>query len=162
MIAPCRAEEFGHFWKQGLYRISCAFSFVSKPAGQYSDPWHFGMDPDPRIRTSEDWIRILLFSSVTFKMATKKINFSMFFCLLLFKAVFRSFFKDKTGFISHKTVGMQVSHYFCLMIEGSGFGSSSVPDTNESGSGRPSKMRILRIRIRIRNTAADSINSIEK
>jgi hypothetical protein len=37
-------------------------------------------------------IRILLFSSVTFKMATKKL-----FCLLpvLFEATFTSFFKDK-------------------------------------------------------------------
>ncbi len=38
------------------------------------DPWHFGMDPDPRIRTYDLRIRlrILLFSSVTFEMPTKK------------------------------------------------------------------------------------------
>ncbi len=31
------------------------------------DPWHFYMDPDPRIRTTELRIRIRLFYSVTFK-----------------------------------------------------------------------------------------------
>ncbi len=41
------------------------------------DPWHFATDPDLRIRTSDYRIllrlEILLFSSVTFKMAKKKI-----------------------------------------------------------------------------------------
>jgi len=38
-----------------------------------ADPWNFGADPypDPRIHTSDEWIRILLFSSVTFKTSTK-------------------------------------------------------------------------------------------
>ncbi len=40
--------------------------------------------------------------------------------------------------ISHKTVGINFSYYFCLMIEGSG----SVSMTNGSGfgSGRPKKI----------------------
>ncbi len=29
------------------------------------DPLHFGTDPDPGIRASNQWIRILLFSSLT-------------------------------------------------------------------------------------------------
>ncbi len=39
-----------------------------------ADPWHFGVDPDPRIHASDWWIwfRILLFSLLTFKMPTKK------------------------------------------------------------------------------------------
>ncbi len=75
-----------------------------------ADPWHFGTDPDPRIRTSDKriLIRILLFSSVTFKMAIEK-NFLIFFCLLLFfKATFTSFFKDKKSYRSYKTAGIKV------------------------------------------------------
>ena len=41
--------------------------------------WHFGADPDPRIRASDQWIRIrgriLLFTSLTFKTPTKKTIF---------------------------------------------------------------------------------------
>ncbi len=43
-----------------------------------ADPWHFGVDPDPRIHASDLWIRIriririLLYSSLTFKMSAKK------------------------------------------------------------------------------------------
>jgi hypothetical protein len=38
-----------------------------------ADPWHFGVDPDldPRIHASDQWIRNLQFSSMTFKMPTK-------------------------------------------------------------------------------------------
>jgi hypothetical protein len=41
------------------------------------DPWHIGTDPDPRIRASDQWIRIqiLLFSSLTLKMPTETIFF---------------------------------------------------------------------------------------
>ncbi len=41
-------------------------------------------------------------------------------------------------------------YYFCLMIEGSGYGTGSIPLTNGSGSRRPKNTWI---RIRIRNTA---------
>jgi hypothetical protein len=45
------------------------------------EPWHSGPDPDPRIRTTDLRIRILLFSSVAFKMPTKNKFFqSFFFC----------------------------------------------------------------------------------
>jgi hypothetical protein len=43
------------------------------------DPWHFGTDPDQRIRVSDKWIRILLFSSLTFKTQ----NFSAYYFLKL-------------------------------------------------------------------------------
>jgi hypothetical protein len=53
------------------------------------DPWHFGADPDPRITASDEWIWILLFSSLTYKTATKT-NFLKVFCLLpvLFECTF--------------------------------------------------------------------------
>jgi hypothetical protein len=41
------------------------------------------------------WIRILLFSSLTFKMPAKKLILTQFFCLLLFEGTFTLFFKDK-------------------------------------------------------------------
>ncbi len=52
----------------------------------------FGVDPDPRIHTSDSWIRmrirILLFLSVTFKTLTENSLFSEFFCLLHFEGAF--------------------------------------------------------------------------
>ncbi len=41
------------------------------PKTSVPDPWHFVVDPDPRIHASDWWIRILLFSSLTFKMLAK-------------------------------------------------------------------------------------------
>jgi hypothetical protein len=64
-----------------------------------------------------------------------------FFCLLLFEGTFTSFSKDKK---SQNSRNQGFSYYFCLMIEGSGFG----PLSNGSGSGRPKHLRI-----RIRNIA---------
>ncbi len=97
-------------------------------------------------------IRILLFSSVIFKMSTK----NSFFCLLLFKGTFTSFSKIKVIQKSQNSRKQCFSYYFCLMIEGSGAGagSGSMSLTNGSGWGsrRPKNIWILRIRIRIRNT----------
>ncbi len=60
--------------------------------GSVPDLWHFGTDPDaypdPEIRTFDKriWMRILLFSSVTFKIPTKNYLFSpKFLCLFLFE-----------------------------------------------------------------------------
>ncbi len=115
------------------------------------DPWHFGLDPDPRIHSSDWWIqirirmriRILLFSSLIFKALTKT-NLKKVFLLITFRRYIYIIFKDKKSNRSHKTVGIKVFYYFCLMIEGSGSGY---------GSGRPKNMWIRWIRIRIRNTA---------
>jgi hypothetical protein len=80
----------------------CHWTFVAKERQIISvpDPWHFGRnmdaDPDPPIRTFGLWLtdpdadptpdpgmrirlRILLFSSVTFKVPTKNIFFSLSF-----------------------------------------------------------------------------------
>jgi hypothetical protein len=43
------------------------------------DPWRFAKDPDPRIRTADLRIRILLFSSVADKMPTKNKFFPYYF-----------------------------------------------------------------------------------
>ncbi len=101
----------------------------------------YGSGSDPRIRASDQWIRIwiLLFSSLAFR--TPSDNY--FFCLLVFEGTFTSPFTDK----SHKKVTKRnqgFTYYFCLMLEGSGFGAGSVPRINGSGSGsrRPKNIRI--------------------
>jgi hypothetical protein len=53
-------------------------------------------------------IRILLFSSLTFKTPTKNKFKKKFFCPFLFEVTFASFFKDKKSKRSHKTVGIKV------------------------------------------------------
>jgi hypothetical protein len=89
-------------------------------------------------------LRILPFSSLTFKMATKKI-FPQVFLLVTFEATFTSFFKNKKLQRSHKQWESRFSYYFCFMIEGSG----SVPLINGSGSGRPKNILVRLLRIRI-------------
>ncbi len=83
-----------------------------------ADPWHFGVDPDPdldaRIHARDYWIRILLFSSLTFKMPTKNKKQKTktkkkFFCLLLIEDTSTSFFKDKKSKRNHfKAEGIKV------------------------------------------------------
>ncbi len=92
------------------------------------------------------WLRIMLFSSVTFKMPTKNILFfSKCLSLFRFECTFTSFFKDK----SYKKVANQYrrnqgfSSVFCLLIEEYGSGAVQIitdPDADPEGP-------------RIRNTA---------
>ncbi len=65
------ADRFYKGVRQVRYPVPSVLSSVV-------DQGHVGTDPDPRIRASDQWIRIMLFSSLTFKTPTKK-----FFCLLL-------------------------------------------------------------------------------
>ncbi len=81
---------------------------LGKDRNSVPDPWHFGVDPDPRIHAADKWIRILLFSLLTFKAPTKTNLKKKFFCLLLFYGTSTSFFKDKMSKRSHKTVGIKV------------------------------------------------------
>jgi hypothetical protein len=106
---------------------------------------------------SGSWIRILLFSSLTFKMTTKNKFFKKNFCLLLFEGTFTSFFKDKKSKNTQNSRNQSFSYYFCMMTEGSGSESGSTLLTNGSGSGRPKNMwiRLIRIRIRIRMRNTD-------
>ncbi len=101
---------------------------------QCSGPWHFGVDPDPdqRIHAFDKWIRILLFSSLTFKMPTKNYFSKKEFLLITFwEGTFTSFFKDEKSKRSHKTVGIKVF----LTIFACWSGSGSIPLTNGSGFG---------------------------
>ncbi len=95
-------------------------------------------------------IRILLFSSLTFKMPTKNNFFKQFFVPIFFKAHVHHFSMIKSQKESQKNSRNQgFSYYFCMMIKGSG----SIPLTNGSGSrSRRPKNMWIRIRIRIRNT----------
>ncbi len=77
----------------------------------------------------------------------------IFLCLLLFETTFTLFFEDKSHKEVRRSRNQGFSYYFCLMIERSGSGAGSVPLTNGSGSGRPKNIRIIRLRILIRNTA---------
>ncbi len=121
-----------------------------------ADPWYFSVDPDPdpRSHAFDLWIRIriLLFSSLTFKTPTKNLFWNRFSCLLLkLEGIFTSFIKLKRQKKnSTKSMNRGFSCYFCLIMKG----SRSVPLSNGSGSGtrRPKKIRILRLRIRNRNT----------
>ncbi len=106
-------------------------------------------------------IRILLYLSLTKK------NLKMFCLLLLkvhlhhfskmlitFEGTFTSFFKDKK---SQNCRNQCFSYYICLLIEGSGSGSISLTNGSGCGSGRPKNIWMLRIRIR--NTAINSIKN---
>ncbi len=75
--------------------------FVQLLVGSVADPWHFGVDTDPdldpRINASDWWIRILLFSSLAFKMQTKKLIFIKSFSAYYFlKVLLHNFSKIKS------------------------------------------------------------------
>jgi hypothetical protein len=67
-----RAPPVCHIWNMGLAAHVLYIQYIP-PTNSVADPWHFGVDPDPdpRIHASDKWIRILLFSSLTFKMPAK-------------------------------------------------------------------------------------------
>jgi hypothetical protein len=94
------------------------------------------------------WIRILLFSPLTFKCQQKTNCCKKNFCFSLFEGTFTYFFKDKKSIKDPNSRNQSFYCYFCKMIEGSGSGSESILLTNGSGSGRPKNMWI-----RISNTA---------
>jgi hypothetical protein len=93
-----------------------------KHKGSRSD---FGTDPDPRIHTSDLRIRIrlLLFSSVTFKIAkTRNYFFTVlsFFAYDFLKLHLHHFSNIKGQKEVTKQEEWRFSYYFCLMIERSG------------------------------------------
>ncbi len=100
------------------------------------------------------WIRILLFSSLTFKRPTKKLILKKSFSAEYFLTVhLHHFSKIKSQKVVTHSRNQGFSYFFCLIIEGSR--SGSMPLTTGSGSRRSKNIRIrrIRIRIRIRNTA---------
>ncbi len=91
------------------------------------DPWHFDIDPDPRIRTTDlrIRIRILLFSSVADKMPQKMYFFPKFFAYyLLFKGTgvhLLRFHRYKIKNMSQNSIKQGFSYFFCLLMEGKWF-----------------------------------------
>jgi hypothetical protein len=73
-----------------------------------------GVDPDPRIHASDQRIQILLFSSVTFKMARQLqlFFFISFFVYYFLKLHLHNFSKIK----SQKEVTKQDSRFFLLFL----------------------------------------------
>ncbi len=98
---------------------------------------------------SGSWIRILLFSSVTFKMPAK--TNTIFSAYYFLKLHLHHFSKIKSQKESLNSRNQSFSYYFCMMIEGSGStagsGSGTIDLTSGSGSGWPKNTWI-----RIRNT----------
>ncbi len=99
---------------------SILFQIHSNPYMKYHftsvvDPWHFGTDPDPRIRSPYPWLRLLLIPSVTFKMPTKKVFFLHF---LKVHSHHSSKIKSHKRSKNSKKQGFSY-WYFCLMMEGS-------------------------------------------
>ncbi len=82
--------------------------------------WLFDPDPDPAIFVID------LQDANT----QQKTIFSKFFCLLLFEAIFTSFFKDEKSQRSHKTIGIKVFLLFLLYDRRIRIWSRRVPLTN--------------------------------
>ncbi len=75
----------------------------------------------------------------------QKTNFlTQFFCIILYflKVHLHHFSKIKSQKESQNSRNQGFSYYFCIMIEGSGSRSGSIPLTSESGSGRAKNMWI--------------------
>ncbi len=84
------------------------------------DSWHFGTDPDPRIRTTGFRIRSLLLFFRGWQDSNKTKFFVLkVFCLLLFEGTFTSVFKYKKSKRSQKIVEIKFFLFFCLLLEGS-------------------------------------------
>jgi hypothetical protein len=119
------------------------FDFIPRPFKKYLSRAVLRIhDPDPRIHASDSWIRILLFSSLTFKMPAKNKIFNTIFSAYYFlKLQLHHFSKIKSQKESQNSRNQGFSYYFYMMIGGSGSragsGSGSIPLTSGSGSGRP-------------------------
>ncbi len=107
-----------------------------------------------RIHDILGWIRILLFSSLTFNLPAKNLFFfnTIFSAHYFLKVHLHHFSKIKSQKESQNIRNQGFSYYFCMMIEGSG----SIPLTSGSGSWRPKNMWI-----RIRNTGLHYVSDPE-
>ncbi len=76
-----------------------------------------------RIHASDQWIRIRIFSSLTFKMPAKNKFFNAIFSACYFLKVHLHYFsKIKSQKESQNSRIQDFSYNFCMMIEGSGSG----------------------------------------
>ncbi len=111
-----------------LFRISKRHQWAQKNPHDIGtivvDPWHFATDPDPRIRSTDLRIRIrirvLFFSTVDDKMPTA------FLLITFWRYIYISFqfsyIKTQKDVKNSRNQGF--SYFFCLLMEGSGSGSS--------------------------------------
>jgi hypothetical protein len=106
-----------------------------------ADPCLYLIDPDPAIFV------------IDLQDANKKLIKKSFPAYYFLKVYLHNFSKIKSHKESQKSRNQGFSYYFCMMIEGSGVGSGSIPLTNGSGSGRPKN-------VWIRNTATGDQRSI--
>ncbi len=117
--SPLRSQEF--YFSQFLRLIINFYTYH-----QRRDPWHFGTNADPRIRTTDltDSDPALapdpVFSSVAEKMPTKnKLFFKVFFAYYSLKVNLHKPSKKKKSNKSKNTINQGVSYFFCLSTEGS-------------------------------------------
>ncbi len=85
------------------------------------------MDLDPWIHASDWWIRILLFSSLTFKILTKNNFLKNFSAYYFLKVHIHHFSKIKSQKESQNSSYQGFSYYFCMMTEESGSESGFGP-----------------------------------
>ncbi len=134
------------------------------------------VDPDPRIHASDWWIRIriririLLFSSLTFKMlASKKINFNTIFSANYFLKLHLHHFSKIKVKKSHKIVGIKVFlTIFAWWYKDPDPDPEQDPDQDpylwlvDPDPGDPKTVKNMwiriRIRIRIRNTGGNAMS----
>jgi hypothetical protein len=83
------------------------------PVKDTDNLWPQWIKPVNPLNQCSERIPLLFFSSVTFKMPTKKKIYKCF-CLLLFEGTFTSFFTDKKSQQRHKTVEIKVFLLFLL------------------------------------------------
>ncbi len=120
-------------------QLTKSIEFSSVP-----DPWHFGVDPDPRIYASDWWIRIRIRILdpdpagfvIDLQGANKKLSFYFIFSAYYFlKIHLHLFSKIKSQKKSQNSRNQGFSYYFCMMIEesrrpcgsgGSGLGSGTL------------------------------------
>jgi len=102
--------------------IRSGFPLISE-----AEPWHFGMDPDPRIDASDYWIRIQIESCYCRhwpcqqKTNLKKKNSAYYFL----KGHLHHFSKIKSQKKLQNSRNQGLSYYFCMMVGGSGSGLGS-------------------------------------
>ena len=99
------------------------------------------MAMDPRIHTIGLRIRFLLLSSVTFKMPSKRIFFLPIFWFLFTTCTVHLCQSSKNN-KSQNCINQRFSSFYCLLMEGSGFGAGFVQIIKDAEG----QKTILRIR----------------
>ena len=78
-------------------------NFLKSPVSSVADPWHFGVDPESRSGSADPCLWLMdpdadldpSIFIIDLQDANKKLILKKFFCIILLKGTFTSFFKDK-------------------------------------------------------------------